>query len=306
MRNGALNKFKKDFYKLMNNAVFGKTMENVENRRDIRLLTHWEKKWSQAIHLSALKVMYNKPIYIGFSILELSKTVLYDFFYNVIKKHYGTNASLLYTDTDSLIIKVYTDNFYNFIKDNQNEFDTSNYNADNKFNVPVSQSVLGKMKDEFPADPIICFYGTGAKAYYVQSMENELKKAKGVKKCVINNQLTIGDYKKIVENGGLIFRKMNTFTTYLHDMYTEMKNKVALSYNDDKRFIIPNTSKTLAWGHNDITFFQTSPEQNLRWLISAMNKLDENIIDSERNSEFCSSEQNLDDLLAAIEDLKNN
>ncbi|KAJ8939500.1 hypothetical protein NQ318_022555 [Aromia moschata] len=64
---------------------------------------------------------------------------------------------------------------------------------------------------------------------------------------------------------------MNTFTTYLHDMYTEMKNKVALSYNDDK-------TKTLAWGHND-HIFQTSPEQNLRWLISAMNKLDENIIE---------------------------
>ncbi|KAJ8939495.1 hypothetical protein NQ318_022549 [Aromia moschata] len=139
MRNGAKNKFEKDFYKLMNNAVFGKTMENVENRR--------------------------------YSITNtLGK--------NGRKVGASTNASLLYTDTDLLIIKVYADNFYNFIKDNQNEFDTSNYKADNKFNVPVSQSVLGnESEDEFPADPIICFYGTGAKAYYVQSTENELKES---------------------------------------------------------------------------------------------------------------------------------
>ena len=314
MRNKATNKFEKDQYKLMNNAVFGKTMENVDNRKDIKLVTHWENIrrtigakaliarpnfktctiFSEdfvAIEMSKLKVVYNKPIYVGFCILDLSKTVLYDFFYDVIKSKFGNNASLLYTDTDSLIIKVFTDNFYDFIVQNPDKFDTSNYKEGNKFNITKSPSVLGNMKDEFPEDPIISFYGTGAKAYYVQSVSNELKKAKGVKKSVIKKELTIDDYKKIVEQGGLIFRKMNTFRSHLHDIYTEMRNKVALSHHDDKRFVIPNTTKTLPWGHSDIRFFQSDPEQNLMWLISAVNSVEQGVV---------KNKDNLDVLLAAI------
>ncbi|KAJ8967847.1 hypothetical protein NQ317_002176 [Molorchus minor] len=271
----------------MNNAIFGKTMENVDNRRLIKLVTHWESIrrstganaliahpnfktcsiFSEdfvAIHMGKLKVVYNKPIYLGFSILDLSKTVLYSFLYDIIKKQYGEKASLLYTDTDSLVLKVYTDNFYNYIMDNPDKFDTSNYESRNKFNIPKGVSVLGRMKDEFPADPIISFYGTGAKAYHIQSTGKELKKAKGVKKSVIEQQLSIDDYKQIVESGGLIFRKMNSFRSELHDMYTELKNKVALSYHDDKRFMIPNTTKTLPWGHDDILFYQSGARSKFR------------------------------------------
>lgn len=317
MRNKATNKFEKDQYKLMNNATFGKTMENVDNRKDIKLVTHWEsiKKtiganvliarpnfkscavFSEdfiAIEMDKLKVVYNKPIYIGFCILELSKTVLYNFFYDVIKSKFGDNASLLYTDTDSLIIKIYTDNFYDFIVQNPEKFDTSNYKEGNKFHIPKSPSVLGNMKDEFPEDPIISFYGTGAKAYYIQSVSNELKKAKGVKKSVIKKELTIDDYRKIVERGGLIFRKMNTFKSHLHDIYTEMQNKVALSHHDDKRFVIPNTTKTLPWGHSDIRFFQSEPKQNLEWLLSAVNSVEQGV---------AKNNDNLDVLLAAIAEL---
>ncbi|KAJ8910527.1 hypothetical protein NQ315_013489 [Exocentrus adspersus] len=296
MRNRTSNKLEKDFYKLMNNSVFGKTMENVDNRKDIKLCTHWENIGQKtgassliaqphfktcsifsenlvAIHLGKQSVMYNKPIYIGFSILELSKTVLYGFYYDVIKKHFEDKASLLYTDTDSLILKIYTDNFYKFIGENLDEFDRSNYKPGNKFNVPINLSVLGKMKDEFPADPIVCFYGTGAKAYYVKSVSDEIKKAKGVKKNVIKKHLTIDDYSTVVEKGGVLLRKMSTFTTTLHDMFTEMKNKVALSHKDDKRYIIPNTCKTLAWGHSDIPFYETSPTQNLEYLLRAYDEL---------------------------------
>ncbi|KAJ8910230.1 hypothetical protein NQ315_015922 [Exocentrus adspersus] len=288
MRNNASNKFEKDFYKLMNNAVFGKTMENVDNRKDIRLSTHWEnigKKLGAssliaqphfktcsifsenlvAIHLGKQSVLYCKPIYIGFCILELSKTVLYGFYYDVIKKHFEDKASLLYTDTDitdSLILKIYTDNFYKFIGENLDEFDTSNYKPGNKFNVPINLSVLGKMKDEFPADPIVCFYGTGAKAYYVKSLSDELKKAKGVKKNVIRKHITVDDYSSIVEKGGVILRKMSTFMTTLHDMFTEIKNKVHYL-----------TKTTKAWGHSDIPFYETSPTQNLEYLLRAYDEL---------------------------------
>ncbi|MGH9701664.1 MAG: hypothetical protein ACRD52_19695, partial [Candidatus Acidiferrales bacterium] len=219
-----------------------------------------------------------KPIYIGFSILDLSKTVIYDFFYDFIKVKFGPNASLLYTDTDSLILKVITDDFYRVISENADKFDTSNYEERNIFNIEKSRSVVGKMKDEFPGDPITCFYGTGAKAYYVSSLNNELKKAKGIKKKVIQNQLHLEDYQKIVERGGLILRRMKTFRSNRHDIYTEIINKIALSHNDDKRFIVPSTTKTLPWGHSDIEFYKSDVSENLNLLVKVMQSfLPENI-----------------------------
>ncbi|XP_030764719.1 uncharacterized protein LOC115888968 isoform X2 [Sitophilus oryzae] len=286
LRNKSKTKFKKDLFKLYNNAVFGKTMENVENRKDIKLVTHWENKGKRlgaqaliarpnfktssiftedlvAIHMGRLKILYDKPIYTGFSILDMSKVVIYDFFYNFIKKKFGADASLLYTDTDSLILKIYTENFYQIMVENPTKFDTSNYAFNNNYNIKKSESILGRMKDEFPSDPIKCFYGTGAKAYYVASVNTEIKKAKGVKKPIIAKDLTVDDYKKVVERGGLIFRKMKSFKSDLHDVYTMITNRVALNSRDDKRYLIPTTTKTLPWGHTDIEFYKTDPDTNL-------------------------------------------
>ncbi|XP_074036831.1 uncharacterized protein [Leptinotarsa decemlineata] len=317
LRNEATNKFEKNYFKLNVNSIYGKTLENVYNRRDIRIVTHWEsirggmganaliarpnfKTLSiiaedfVVIHMDKVKVCYNKPLYLGFSILDMSKTVIYDFFYDVIKKHFGSRSSLLYTDTDSLILKIMTDNFYEFIIENVDKFDTSNYPLENKFHVPVTKSVIGNMKDELPNDTIISFHGTGAKAYHIQSVSNEIKRAKGVKKSVIKNRISIDDYIRIVETGGTILRKMNVFRSDLHDIYTLMCNKVALSHNDDKRFIIPNTTKTLPWGHSDIEFYQTSSQQNLRILLEVM-KDSNNTID-----------ENLDLLIALLEEQSSN
>ena len=293
LRNLATTKFGKDLFKLIINAIFGKTMENVENRKDIKLITHWDNERGRAgaraligrpnfssrsiftenfvaIHMDKVKVLYNKPIYVGFSILDISKTVIYDFFYSFIKAKFGDKASLLYTDTDSLILKVFVDDFYRVIRENPNKFDTSNYPETNEFNVVKSKSVVGRMKDEFPCDPIMAFYGTGAKAYYIKSLKSELKKAKGIKKAVIENELHLEDYQRVVEQGGLIFRKMKTFRSSLHDIYTEVINKVALSHNDDKRYLIPKSANTLPWGHTDIDFYKRTPEENLQILLQVM------------------------------------
>ncbi|CAG9769955.1 unnamed protein product [Ceutorhynchus assimilis] len=279
-RNAASNKFEKDFFKLMNNAVFGKTMENVEKRVDIKLITHWEnigrklgaEAWISkphfkditifgenlvAIHMAKQKVVYDKPIYVGFAILDISKTIMYDFLYSYIKPKYGDKASLLYTDTDSLILKVDTDNFYDDMRENLNRFDTSNYSQNNSHNLPVNQSILGKMKDEYAGKIVWEFYGTGAKAYCV-NVEGELtKKAKGVPDYVTKKELGLADYKAAVDvEGTLIHRQMNTFRSHKHDMFIELKNKVALSYADDKRYVIPGTEYTLAWGHRDIVLYK--------------------------------------------------
>ena len=128
LRKEAKNDFEKDFFKLMNNAVFGKTMENVRKHRDIKLVTtdkrrnqlvsepnyHTTKYFSEnllAIQMKKIKVKMNKPIYLGMSILDISKTLMYKFWYDYIKPKYKNKAKLYYTDTDSFVIHIKTEDF---------------------------------------------------------------------------------------------------------------------------------------------------------------------------------------------------
>lgn len=274
LRNSARNDFEKDLFKFIINSIFGKTLENVDKRCDVKLCTHWENRRNSpgavgliakphfkscaifdetlvAIEMERVEVCYNKPIYVGFSILDISKTVIYDFYYGFIKYKYGDNASLLYTDTDSLILEITTDNVYQDMGAHIELFDTSNYSEHNVHGMPRTLSIIGKMKDEYAGEPIKSFYGTAAKAYCVEAT-NLMKKAKGVSKYVIKNELQLSDYVQVVEKGGSIFRKMYVFTSQLHNMHTQLKNKIALSSSDDKRFLLPGNIKTLAWGHKDI------------------------------------------------------
>ena len=143
LRTKAKNDFKKNFYKLMNNSIFGKTMENIRIRVDVKLVNNREKaeKLSAkpnfkhcnifcedlvAIHMKKTKLVFNKPVYLGTCILDLSKTLMYDFHYNYIKRKYGDKAKLLFTDTDSLMYEIQTEDFYKDIsKDVEKRFDTS-------------------------------------------------------------------------------------------------------------------------------------------------------------------------------------
>ena len=129
LRKQAKNNFEKDFYKLMNNAVFGKTMENVTKHRDIKLVTtdkrrnylvsepnYHTKKWFSesllAIEMKKAKLIMNKPVYLGFSILEISKTLMYEFWYDYMKPKYGDNVKLCYMDTGSFIMHIKTEDFH--------------------------------------------------------------------------------------------------------------------------------------------------------------------------------------------------
>ena len=130
MQKAAKNDFEKDFYKLMNNSVFGKTMENSRNRVGIQLI-HREQRllkvtakpgfWSfkiinedlASMELKKQNLVLNRPTYVAFSILELSKVLMYDFHYNHIKCRYGRKAELLFTDTDSLCYNIFTEDLYN-------------------------------------------------------------------------------------------------------------------------------------------------------------------------------------------------
>ena len=144
LRKKAKNDFEKDLFKLMNNSVFGKTMENIRKHRDIKLVKT-DKKRSKLVsepnyhtinliseylsitEMKKTKVKMNKPIYLGLSILEISKTLMYEFWYDYMKPKYGNDVKLSYMDTDSFVMNIKTNDFYRDIaNDVQSRFDTSN------------------------------------------------------------------------------------------------------------------------------------------------------------------------------------
>ena len=270
LRTKAKNEFKKDFFKLMNNSLFGKTMENIRNRVDIKLVNN--KKQAEklsakpnfnhcnifsedlvAIHMKKTKLVFNKPVYLGMSILDLSKTLMYDYHYNYIKRKYGDKAKLLFTDTDSLMYEIQTEDFYKDIsKDVKYRFDTSNYPPDHLSGIPsgLNKKVLGMFKDEAGGKVIDKFVGLRAKLYSYKMLEGEeSKKCKGVKKSVVKKSITHEDYKKCLFTEKEQLRKMNVIKSHMHEVYTEEVNKIALCPSDDKRHILEDLMHTLALGH---------------------------------------------------------
>ena len=157
LRKIAKNDFEKDFFKLVNNAVFGKTIENVRKHRDIKLVTT-DKKRSKLVLISEnlsiiemrrTKVKMNKLIYLGLSILEISKLLVYEFWYDYMKPKYDDNVKLCYMDTDSFIMNIKTEDFYKDIaNDVEKRFDTSNYECDRSLPTGKNKKVIGLMNDE--------------------------------------------------------------------------------------------------------------------------------------------------------------
>ena len=193
---------------------------------------------------------FNKPIYVGQAILDLSKILMFDFHYNFIKKKYGNKAELLFTDTDSLMNLIQTDDFYSDINnDIKRKFDTSEYpeNHPSGIKTGVNKKVIGKFKDEVGGKQITHFVGLRPKLYTFKVEEKgETRKAKGVMKNVIKTSLSFEDYKKCLFTEDELMKEMNIIRSQNHDIYSMTVNKVALSANDDKRLICPNKINTLA------------------------------------------------------------
>ena len=270
LRTKAKNNFEKDFFKLMNNSVFGKTMENIRNRVNVKLVNTEErlKKLSAkpnyksckifnenliSVHMKKTSLTMNKPVYLGMCILDLSKTIMYDFHFNYIKPKYGTKAKLLFTDTDSFMYEIETEDFYKDIsKDVKDRFDTSDYPENHPSGIPtgINKKVLGMFKDEAAGKRIKEFVGLRAKLYsFIMEDGKENKRCKGVKKQVVESSITHEDYKTCLRTGKEQLRKQNILRSYEHDVFTEEVNKIALSSIDDKRYILSDGIHTLAWGH---------------------------------------------------------
>ena len=269
-RTHAKNSFEKDFFKLMNNSVFGKTMENIRKRVDVRLVTSKEKLLKLAskptyvsskifnenlvaVHKIKETLTMNRPAYIGMCILDLSKTLLYDFHYNYIKHNYGNKAKLLFTDTDSLTYEIETKDAYADFWKNKDRFDNSDYNKESPFYNAVNKKVIGKFKDESAGIPITEFVGLRSKMYsYVKDNEQTARTAKGIKKQVIRKDIKHEDYKNVLFNNEQIHHKMKTIRSEKHQLGSYELNKISLSCFDDKRFIHQNGITSYAYGHYKI------------------------------------------------------
>ena len=246
LRKRAENEFEKNFFKLMN-SVFGKTMGNVRNHRDIKLVTpdkrrkrlvsesnyHSHEKFSDhlmAIEMKKTRVKMTKPLYLGMSILDISKILMYKFWYDYIISKYGDRAKLFYTDTDSFIIYIKTEDFFEGIfNDVEGRFDASNYDKNDKRPIPIGKNkkVSGLFKDELGEKIITEVVVLRPKAYaYLDDDGNEHKKSKGTKRCVIKQKLMLQNFKNCLFNNKTVYRLQERFKSHNH-VYTEEVNKIA-------------------------------------------------------------------------------
>ena len=268
LRKLARNDFEKDLFKLMNNSVFGKTMENIRKHRAIKLVTT-DKKRSKLvskpnyhiinlisedlsiIEMKKTKVKMNKPTHLGLSILEISKILMYEFWYDYMKPKYNDNVRLCYMDMDSFIMNIKTNDFYKDISDYvDNRFDTSNYEVKRPLPIGKNKKIIGLIKDKLGGEIITEFIALRPKTYsYLTDNDKIDKKAKGAKKCVIKKMIKFDDYKKCLLNDKVILKSQQRFISNKHDVYTADVNKIVLSNDDDKRIVPSNKITSYPYGY---------------------------------------------------------
>ena len=242
--------------KLMNNSVFGKAMKNVKNRSDVKVYYikdpgGFEKKKSSirfvdfkkisdnlvAIHIKPYKIILNKPIFVGQAILNISKELMYDFYYG-LKSKYNDNMRLIYTDTDSLILKFQTPNIYHNLLEMKDKFDNTDivpeksYLSDN-----TNMKVPGKFKDETSGVPICEVVALKSKMYsYKLSNNKEDRRAKGVKKANVKRDLSHELYKDCLFNSRMdLTVKQYNIESKNHNLGVYEHIKTSLTAFDSKK-----------------------------------------------------------------------
>ena len=262
-RINAINSFEKDFLKSMINSVYGKTMENLRKRINVRLVNNkadFLKYTSRPTHIThkifgenyasihEIKpvLTISKPIYVGFSVLELSKWLMYDFHYSFIEKHF--DAELLFTDIDSLTYETKSEDVYKEFFKHNHLFDFSNYPKDSKFFDQANNELIRKMKDESEGKTIDEFVGLKSKMYSIKNIDGEKSSTtKGV-----NIATEFNEFKDTLFNKKIIRHKMGRIQGKKNKMDTYEINKISLSVFDDKRFVLNDGIHTLAYFHKDL------------------------------------------------------
>jgi hypothetical protein len=265
----ATSEFEKDFWKLASNSVFGKSMEQVRNYRDITpmhvsdvRLNKWKAspRWGGRIIVNPNLVVAEryqkttqlcKPVYTGVAVLELLKLTMLKHWYDEVKPRYGDRATLVYTDTDSFVTRTETEDVYVDRGPGTSDtvWDTSGYPKDSPWYSDQNKKVPGKFKDECGGVAITEFVALRPKMYaYTKADGTGDAKSKGTKKSV-TAKLKLGHYRDVLLTNETIRREQHSIQSHAHQLYTQRQNKIALSPFDSKRWIAPCGVKTLPFGH---------------------------------------------------------
>ena len=292
LRTHATNDFEKDFFKLMNNAVFGKTMENIRKHRNFKLVTSTRESYLKTVikpnfksgvlfgenlmgcEMGKVKVVMNKPVYLGQAIFDLSKIIMYEFHYDYMKQKYNNDKlQLCYMDTDLLVYRIKTEHFYADIADDvPTRFKTSGYSGNRPLPIGMNKKVIGSMKHELGGAIMTEFVALRPKLYFFRQLDgSEDKKCKGIKKCVVKKTLTFEDYKNCLLNPPLgrvqgptdVYRSQLMFRSSKHEVHTIEVNKVALNRDDDKRISKKDGISTLARRHKSLSWSPILGEASL-------------------------------------------
>ena len=206
------------------------------------------------VKMKKVQIYWNKPTFIGFTILEVSKYHMYKFHYDVILPKYDKKAKLLMTDTDSLMYHIQTEDIYQDMRENLHEYDTSDYPTDHPCYSKSNCKVLGKFKDEANGVPPISFVGVRSKMYSLLLTESGDQKntAKGIKRSHVKNTFTHEMYRNCLENETATTTSFHNITSKNHVLKTSLITKRGLSAYDDKRYLQRDSTDTLAFGHKDI------------------------------------------------------
>jgi len=274
-RRAARSDFESDLAKLQANATFGKTMEQMRHRVNVRLIAD-EKKLLKAVgkisfryseivneHLvmvraARTKINLNKPIAVGFAILKISKFIMYDFYYGYLKDKYQDRCSLLFTDTDSLCCEIQTEDLYRDMGENLELFDTSNFETDHPQYFASNRRVLGKFKCETGSMAPREFVGLRAKMYSLDCQTRSQKKAKAVQKYYLKKHVRHSQYLEVLRNVCQTtmcrFRAFRSTNHVVNTLEVSKVSKVWLTDTksvafDDKRYILDDRIHTLACGH---------------------------------------------------------
>ena len=278
-RAAASSEFLKMLFKLMNNAIFGKMMENVRNRRQIEFATTakrlkklvarptYRSKQIISDELTAIEnyntsVYLNKPIIVGQAILDLSKVLMLDFHYSWTKNRYpGPRSELIFTDTDSLCYRIRTVDVYADMLADADMFDWSGYAPSHPAFTGMTpdavkelrarnKKVIGKMKDECDGHPMTSVACVRAKCYSIKMSNNDVSmKCKGIGKAAVKSQLSHESYRQCILESQRVFVEMHTLRSYAHTIYTLRQVKLALINFDDKRWMRDDGINTYPHGH---------------------------------------------------------
>ena len=189
----------------------------------------------------------------GVCILDLSKTLMYDFHYNYIKKKYNDKAELLFTDTDSLTYEIETEDVYKDFWSDKYTFDNSEYPENSPYFDKSNKKVIGKFKDEASRIPVDKFIGLRSKMYsYLKDTDECGKTAKGIKKNVIKKDIKHKNYRDVLFNNKQVYHKMKTIRSQRHQLGSYEINEISLSCFDNKRYLHDNGIYSYVYGHSEI------------------------------------------------------